>query len=109
MAGSLERHVLFIATFLMPVLGVDEIPCQEHGVTYEPLDIIHEGVRSPIHQPNISACQAHCKGTKQCWHFSYDVQNQLCHLEAIWAVKQYTRYGFVAGPRVCGEDIPPEK
>lgn len=77
--------------------------CWIEETTYEPLDM--EGTE-PTSASSALECQKKCLNNEHCLHFSFWEIGKDCHLQDWRATAQPTRIGFVAGPRVCGGNLP---
>mmetsp|Transcript_71990 Transcript_71990/g.181994 ORF Transcript_71990/g.181994 Transcript_71990/m.181994 type:complete len:1187 (-) Transcript_71990:14-3574(-) len=72
--------------------------CFEQNVAYLPLDMLGT-MLSYLDQPE--DCQKRCQNTANCAHFSYYVQEKICHISDMWAHPQYGYIGVVSGPPEC--------
>lgn len=72
--------------------------CFEDNLAWEPLDM---SGTAPHQEKDVSACQAKCRLTEGCVHFSYWKLDGMCHLQDAFAVRRSARPGFLSGPFQC--------
>lgn len=91
---------------------VDEreaLSCAIHSGRFEPLDM----EKHPFQHVRASGfCQALCRVTPGCVHYSYFISGRECHLQDLTAKLVLHRNGWVAGPPFCdgasADQSPPE-
>jgi len=79
-------------------------PCFHSDIYYSPKDMLFK-YRS--YEATAEACQARCKRTNGCAHFSFWPDGG-CHVQASYArAKHNSNDGVISGPPECGvEDVP---
>lgn len=81
--------------------------CMEKTVAYEPIDM-KAGAVQPSLEAGPEECQARCRKTSGCAHFSFFTEKVVaemhmpnCHLQGIFASKTLSRESFISGPASC--------
>jgi len=76
-------------------------PCFKEGVRWDPLDM--DVINHPaILMEDPSDCQAQCKATRGCEHFSFYKVDGSCHITGSGSYQMPMSLGFVSGPKKCG-------
>jgi len=77
--------------------------CYEKDTAYSPLDMPGE---SQTLEDEASSCQARCRATSGCVHFTYFVIGGYCHLTDGHALRMLGSLGAISGPSECeGADL----
>jgi len=77
--------------------------CYEKDTAYSPLDMPGE---SQTLEDEASSCQARCRATTGCTHFTYFVVGRFCHLTNGLALRMLGSLGAISGPSDCkGSDF----
>jgi len=82
------------------VAGMKE-PCFKEDMRWDPLDM--DVIRYPaMLMEDPSECQAWCKATRGCEHFSFYKVDGSCHITGNGSYKMPMSLGFISGPKKCG-------